>query len=45
MEEADIPRIAERAVDNPHADPRPVTRDGVEFLLRPVGWAAPEPAR
>ncbi len=30
------PRIAELAVANPYANPRPVTRDGVEALL----WAA-----
>jgi maleylacetate reductase len=35
-EEDDIPRIAELAVANPYANPRPVTRDGIQPLL----WAA-----
>jgi maleylacetate reductase len=42
MEEADIPRIAELAVANPYANPRPVTRDGVESLLR-AAWAGKAP--
>jgi len=46
MQEGDIPRIAELAVANPYANPRPVTRDGVEPLLR-AAWAgdAPTPLR
>jgi maleylacetate reductase len=46
MQEADIPRIADLAVANPYANPRPVTRDGVEALLR-AAWAgdAPTPLR
>jgi maleylacetate reductase len=46
MQERDIPRIAELAVANPYANPRPVTREGVEALLR-AAWAgdAPTPQR
>ena len=46
MTEAEIPRIAELAVTNAYANPRPVTRDGVEALLR-AAWAgdAPTPLR
>jgi maleylacetate reductase len=43
MKEDDIPRIAELAVANPYANPRPVTRDGVESLLR-AAWAGDAPA-
>jgi maleylacetate reductase len=43
MKEEDIPRIAELAVANPYANPRPVTRDGVEALLR-AAWAGEAPA-
>ena len=43
MAEADIPRIAEQAVASPYANPRPVTRDGVESLLR-AAWAGEAPA-
>ncbi len=42
MHEEDIPRIAELAVANPYANPRPVTRDGVESLLR-AAWAGGPP--
>ena len=42
MEEADIPRIAELAVANPYANPRPVTRDGIGSLLR-AAWAGEPP--
>jgi maleylacetate reductase len=42
MKEGDIPRIAELAVANPYANPRPVTRDGVEALLR-AAWAGEPP--
>jgi maleylacetate reductase len=42
MAERDIPRIAELAVANPYANPRPVTRDGVEALLR-AAWAGEPP--
>jgi maleylacetate reductase len=44
MAEADIPRIADLAVAKPYANPRPVTRDGVESLLR-AAWAGDPPAR
>jgi maleylacetate reductase len=43
MAEDDIPRIAELAVANPYANPRPVTREGVEDLLR-AAWAGDPPA-
>ena len=43
MAESDVPRIAELAVANPYANPRPVTRDGVEQLLR-AAWAGEAPA-
>jgi maleylacetate reductase len=43
MAEADIPRIVEQAVGSPYANPRPVTSDGVEFLLR-AAWAGEAPA-
>src|SRR4051812_17089607 len=42
MAEEDIPRIAELAVANPYANPHPVTRDGVEALLR-AAWAGDGP--
>jgi maleylacetate reductase len=42
MQHEDIPRIAELAVANPYANPRPVTRDGVESLLR-AAWAGEPP--
>jgi maleylacetate reductase len=42
MKEDDIPRIAALAVANPYANPRPVTRDGVESLLR-AAWAGEPP--
>jgi maleylacetate reductase len=46
MQQADISAIAELAVANPYANPRPVTRGGVEALLR-AAWAgdAPTPLR
>jgi maleylacetate reductase len=43
MKESDIPRIAELAVADPYANPRPVTRDGIESLLR-AAWAGEAPA-
>jgi maleylacetate reductase len=43
MAEADIPRIADLAVAKPYANPRPVTRDGVESLLR-AAWAGAPPS-
>jgi maleylacetate reductase len=43
MAEDDIPRIADLAVANPYANPRPVTRDGVEALLH-AAWAGDPPA-
>ena len=42
MREEDIPRIADLAVAAPYANPRPVTRDGVERLLR-AAWAGEPP--
>lgn len=42
MKETDVPRAAELAVANPYANPRPVTRDGVESLLR-AAWAGEPP--
>jgi maleylacetate reductase len=42
MNEEDIPRVAELAVASPYANPRPVTRDGVESLLR-AAWAGEPP--
>jgi maleylacetate reductase len=42
MKESDIARIAELAVADPYANPRPVTRDGVESLLR-AAWAGEAP--
>ena len=42
MAEADIPRIVDLAVANPYANPRPVTRDGVEALLR-AAWSGEQP--
>ena len=44
MAEADIPRIADLAVAKPYANPRPVTREGVEALLR-AAWAGEAPRR
>jgi len=43
MAEIDIPRVADLAVAAPYANPRPVTRDGVEALLR-AAWAGEPPA-
>lgn len=43
MAEGDIARIADLAVANPYANPRPVTRDGVAALLR-AAWAGEPPA-
>jgi maleylacetate reductase len=42
MAETDIPRIVEQALASPYANPRPVTRDGVESLLR-AAWAGQAP--
>jgi maleylacetate reductase len=42
MAETDIPHIADLAVADPYANPRPVTRDGVELLLR-AAWAGAPP--
>jgi len=42
MAEADIPRIADLAVASPYANPRPVTRHGVERLVR-AAWAGEAP--
>ncbi len=39
----DVDRIADLAVANPYANPRPVTRDGVAALLR-AAWAGEPPA-
>jgi maleylacetate reductase len=43
MREEDIERIADLAVADPYANPRPVTRDGVAALLR-AAWAGEAPA-
>src|SRR3954454_1901584 len=43
MREEDIPRIADLAVANPYANPRPVTRDGIEALLH-AAWTGDPPA-
>jgi maleylacetate reductase len=43
MTAGDIPKIVELAVANPYANPRPVTADGVESLLR-AAWAGEAPA-
>ena len=43
MAENDIPRIAELAVANPYANPRPVTRSGIEALLWTAWTGAPPP--
>jgi len=42
MAAADIDRVADLAVANPYANPHPVTRDGVEALLR-AAWAGDPP--
>jgi maleylacetate reductase len=42
MKAEDIPRIAELAVADPYANPRPVTREGVTSLLR-AAWAGEVP--
>ena len=44
MAEGDIARVADLAVASPYANPRPVTRDGVEVLVR-AAWAGEPPAR
>jgi len=44
MAEDDIARIADLAVASPYANPRPVTRDAVEALLR-AAWAGTPPSR
>lgn len=43
MAESDIGRIADLAVRNPYANPRPVTRDRVHTLLR-AAWAGQPPS-
>ena len=43
MAEGDIPRIAELAVADPYANPRPVTRDGIQTLLSTAWTGAPPP--
>jgi maleylacetate reductase len=43
MGEADVERVAELALAEPYANPRPVTRDGVEALLRRA-WAGDPPS-
>jgi maleylacetate reductase len=40
----DIPRIAELATASPYANPRPVTREGVERLLRGAYLGDPPPS-
>ncbi|CCG03398.1 maleylacetate reductase [Blastococcus saxobsidens] len=44
MREADVGRVVELAVANPYGNPRPVTRDGVESLLRAAWAGQPPPA-
>src|SRR4051794_20421359 len=44
MAEDDIPRVAELAAANPYANPRPVTRHGIEALLRTAWTGAPPPS-
>jgi maleylacetate reductase len=41
MAETDIPRIVGQAVDNPYANPRPLTRDGVTMLLEDAWTGRP----
>jgi len=43
MAEQDIPRIVELALASPYANPRPLTRTGIETLLR-AAWAGEPPA-
>jgi maleylacetate reductase len=43
MAEDDVPRIAELAVASPYANPRPVTREGVEALLHAAWVGEPPP--
>jgi maleylacetate reductase len=43
MAERDIPRIVEQVVGKPYANPRPVTSEGVDALLR-AAWSGTEPA-
>jgi maleylacetate reductase len=43
MAEEDIPRIAELATASPYANPRPVTREGVDALLRRAYLGDPPP--
>jgi maleylacetate reductase len=43
MAEDDVDRIADLAVASPYANPRPVTRDAVEALLR-AAWAGAPPS-
>ena len=42
MAEDDIPTVAGLAVADPYANPRPVTREDVEALLR-AAWAGAAP--
>lgn len=43
MAEDDVTRIADLAVANPYANPRPITREGIEVLLR-AAWAGEQPS-
>jgi maleylacetate reductase len=43
MAEADVERIADLAVADPYANPRPVTREGVQALLH-AAWSGRPPA-
>lgn len=45
MAEGDIERIADLAVASPYANPRPVTRHGVEALVRAAWAGEPPPAQ
>jgi maleylacetate reductase len=42
MSDDDIPRIADHAIANPYANPRPVTRVGIEALLQ-AAWHGDRP--
>jgi len=44
MAEGDIARVVDQALGSPYANPRPVTRDGVESLLQAAWAGEPPPA-
>jgi maleylacetate reductase len=43
LTETALPRVAELATQTPYPNPRPVTRDGIESLLR-AAWSGTRPA-